>query len=168
MTMFFQSFVLTQALGLAALNAAMNGAYTWFLWRAEPQQALFGEGGIAFDLASTPVWIAALSTLFGVASIRKQLREGRVALPDRSLQMLAPRLPRNIPARAGVMAVLGALAFSLPIAMMLQSSGEDVISSEWAVGLKVALTVPLTLVIVPVVILTAVADVARRPAFKPA
>lgn len=166
MTTPFQSFVLTQALGLAALNAAMNGAYTWFLWRAEPQLALFGEGGVAFDLASTPVWIAALSTLFGVASIRKSLREGRVALPDRSLRALAPRLPQNILARAGVMAVLAALAFALPIAMMLQSSGADTIASEWAIGLKFALTVPLTLAIVPVVILSCVGDLERRrPAF---
>lgn len=155
----FQTFTLAQAISLAALNAACSGAYAWAMWRGQTDLPLFGPGGIAFDLASTPAWIAALSTLLGVASMRKRLRTGAVALPGLAVRILAPRLPQGIGVRAAVLTFVAAITFGLPIAMMLQASGAETVSPAIAVLIKIALTVPLTLAIVPLVSLTAVADI---------
>jgi hypothetical protein len=162
--MTFQTFVLAQATGVAAFNAFCNGAYTWFLWRTQPELPIFGAGGVGIDLASTPMWIAALSTLLGAPSVRKALRAGRVSLPSPGWRRVMPSLPSGLGARALVLALAAGAVFSAPTAMLLHISGLGPVPPESAVFLKVALTVPLSLIIVPLVVLSAVADVSPRRA----
>ena len=158
----FAKFVLVQACGIAAFNASINALYTWYLWRSRSLLTLFAENAIAFDLSSTPGWIAFLSTLLGTASIRRKLREGHVATPDMAVPGAFGVLPETIPARAAVAGLLSAVVLGLPVQSMLQASGLDAVALHEAVLLKVAITVPMSLAIVPLVILAALADVRAR------
>jgi hypothetical protein len=157
----FHRFVAGQALGIAALNCAMNAGYTWALWRPDDALPLFGEGGVAFDLASTPVWIAVLSTLLGSAAVRRQLRSGQVTPPAASAPSILAGLPTSIALRAVALGAVAAISLMLPIWLLFQASGLETLSLQAAVLTKVALTAPLTVLIVPLVILAALADVQR-------
>ncbi len=72
----FRSYVVKDALLIAAMNAAINAAYTWSLWRHATPLRLLGPEGIATDLATTPVVIALLSALLGTAVARRKLAGG--------------------------------------------------------------------------------------------
>lgn len=157
----FKKFVVIEAIGIAAFNAGINALYTWHLWRSHDPLTLFGENAVAFDLASTPVWIAVLSTLLGTAFIRQKLRDGRVVAPQMGAPLILGMLPSSIVLRALVLGAVGAVILSSPIWLMLQASTIDAISVAAAVLMKVAITVPLSLVIVPLVIHSALADVQR-------
>jgi hypothetical protein len=157
----FNKFVVTQALGTAGLNAGINAIYTWGLWRSLDPLTLFGENAIAFDLASTPVWIAALSTLLGTASIRQKLRDCRVAVPRTRAPAIFDKLPDAITLRAAVLGGVGAVVFGLSLRLLLHASGVDRLSLAAALVMKVAITVPLSLVIVPLIIFAALADVQK-------
>lgn len=162
MSVSFNRFVATQALGIAGMNAAINASYTWALWRGLQPLTLFGENAIAFDLASTPAWIAVLSTLLGTASIRAKLRDGRVALPLMRAPNVPQLLPHNIVLRSAVLGGIAAAVFGLLLHLLLKASAMATLSLAGAVGLKVVITVGLSLVLVPVVILAGLADVQQR------
>ena len=162
MTMSFNRFVATEAFSVAALNAGINASYTWWLWRTPDVLTFRGEGAIAFDLASTPVWIAMLSTLFGTASARRKLREGRVSSSEVQLASLLRVLPQGTPSRATALAIAAAALLSLPLWAILQIVAPEVLSLGAAVLTKVGITVLMSLVIVPLVILAALGDVGRE------
>lgn len=74
------------------------------------------------------------------------------------------RLPEAVLPRAVTAGLLSAGLLELPVRFLLQASGIDVIALHHAVLLRVVITVPMSLVIVPLVILAALADVRERPA----
>lgn len=164
MSVSFNRFVVTQALGIAGMNAAINASYTWALWRGLQPLTLFGENAIAFDLASTPVWIAVLSTLLGTASIRTKLRDGRVALPTMRAPSVFQLLPDNIVLRSAVLGGLAAAFLGMLLHLVLQASAVDTLSLAAAIGLKVVITVGLSFLLVPLVILAGLADVQQLSA----
>lgn len=161
----FDRFVVTQALGIAAFNAAINASYTFLLWRSKSILTLFTQNAIAFDLSSTSGWIAVLSTLLGTASIRAKLRDGRVAAPNLAVPGFLRLMPENILMRAVAAGFLSAVMLGLPVRLLLQAGGADVLALSDAVLLKVAITVPMSLVIVPLIIVAAVGDVRARRRF---
>lgn len=155
----FKKFVVAEALGIAAFNAGINASYTWWLWRSRDPLTLFGENAIALDLASTPVWIAVLSTLLGTVLIRQKLRDGRVVAPTMHAPAILDTLPCGIVLRAIVLGAVSAVVLGWPLWLMLQASAIGTLSLTAAVLVKVAITAPLSLLIVPLVILAALADV---------
>lgn len=166
MTIPFKTFVAVEAIGIAAMNAGINALYTWCLWRSRGPLPIQGVGGIAFDLASTPIWIAMLSTLLGTVMIRAKLRDGRVVVPAMRAPLVLDTLPAGVFARALVLGATAATVLGLPLWWALDASGFDEITLIAAVLTKVAITVPLSLAVVPLVILAGLADVqrSRRPA----
>jgi hypothetical protein len=158
MTMSFRRYVAIDAIALAALNASMNGAYTWLLWHARSDLTLNGEGGIAVDLAGTPVWIAVLATLLGTSAVRRKLWEGRVATPREAVPTIFSLLPFNVAGRAAAMSTFATIIFALPLWSALHTAHSGNLSIEFAVIAKVTITIVLTLVIVPLVILAALRD----------
>lgn len=161
----FGRFVVIQALGIAAMNTAINASYTWLLWRGRESLPLEGAGGIAFDLASTPVWIAVLSALLGTASIRAKLRDGRIGRPAMRPLPILGLLPRSVALRSVVLGAAAAIALALPLRWALQASGVEMLPLAVAILVKIAITAPLSLAIVPLVILAALSDMQRlRPA----
>ncbi len=162
----FRQFVLTQALGIAAVNAVINASYTFWLWAGPQPLTLFGAKGVAFDLASTPTWIAVLSTLLGTASIRQKLLDGRVVAPMMPVHALFDMVPRGIVLRAAILGASAVALLSLPMWVLLQASGMGSVDLGAAIGMKVALTVPFTFLIVPLVILMGLGDVQRMRVAK--
>lgn len=167
MAMPFRIFVAAQALGVTALNAATNATYTWWLWRDLGPVRLFGPDAIAYDLASTPLLIAVLSTLLGTASIHQSLRSGSVAVPAMRRAAVLQILPQGILARSALLGVVAAIALGVPVFELLQASGMDALPLGGAIALKVAITVPLSLLIVPLVVVAGLTDV-QRPVHQPA
>lgn len=158
----FGSYVVKDALLIAALNAAINAAYTWYLWRHAEPLRLFGPGGIAVDLATTPVVIALLSALLGTAVARRKLGDGRVAVgPGTHAPGVLRLLPRGVIARSVTLAAAAVVLLALPLLGLLPSWGDGALTLGAAVGTKVAITVAMSLLIVPVVIWAALADAQR-------
>lgn len=158
----FNRFVVTQALGIATFNAGINSFYTWALWRSKSTLTLFAENAIAFDLSSTAAWIAVLSTLLGTSAIRTKLRDGRVTTPAMRAAGHLHLLPKSILARAAVLGAAAGIVLGLPVWIMLGASGINEVSLTAAILTKVAITVPMSLLIVPLVILAGLADVQPR------
>ena len=100
--MHWKTYLIAQALGVAAFNTLCNAAYTAFLWRSEPVLSLDRIGA---DLAMTPVWIGLLSVLLGTPFVRMALADGRM-IREAKLRPhpLATILPRNLLVRAVAMA----------------------------------------------------------------
>ncbi len=71
----FRSYLARDAL-LAAANAAINAACTWYLWRHDKPLRLLGPDVVVADLATTPMVIALLSALLGTATARRKLGDG--------------------------------------------------------------------------------------------
>lgn len=159
----YTRFVIKEAALIAAFNAGVNALYTWWLWRLLDPLTLFAENGVGLDLATTPVFIGFVSTLLGTASLRRRLADGRVAAGTRAPPALR-LLPRSIAARSAVMAVGCGLALGSPLWTVLQLDANAALTLAEAIGTKVAITIALSLVIVPVVIATALADVQREDA----
>lgn len=155
----FQRFVITQSLGIATFNAGINALYTWGLWRSKSILTLFGENAIAFDLSSTSGWIAFLSTLLGTGAIRSKLRDGRVAAPRMRSTVPFDMLPRNIAARACILGLAGAIFLGAPVWLVLRASGIGDVSLSAAVLAKIAITLPMSFLIVPLIILAGLSDV---------
>ncbi len=164
MTQTFHRHVAVNASGIAALNATLNGLYTWLLWRSQGNLTLTGDAGIAFDLAGTPVWIAVLTTLMGTATIRGKLWEGRVASPSGAVPAAFSLLPFNIVGRATTLGAMAFVLLALPLWAALQAAGDGALTITFAVAAKIVLTLLLTFAIVPIVLLAAATDMqpARR------
>lgn len=162
--MTFRNYLLAQALGVAAFNTAVNAGYAWFLWGGREHLSTGTASHlpldmIGTDLAMTPIWIGLLSVLLGTPFIRKAFADGTVlratgVRPHRALR----RLPRSIPVRAVVVAILCALALAIPLSLLLPAFGDGTLSSSGAVGTKIIITVVSSLVIVPFVVYSAARD----------
>lgn len=161
MAISFNRFVVTQAIAIAAFNAGANASYTWWLWRSRDVLPLNGAGNISVDLATTPAVIAVLSALLGTVFIRQKLRDGRVVAPAIALPAAFSAAPYGLLQRAVVFGLAAAVTLGMPLWIMLQTSGIDTLPLADAVLAKVAITFVLSLLIVPLVILAALADVQR-------
>ncbi len=161
MAISFNRFVVTQAVVIAAFNAGINASYTWWLWNPRDALPLSGAGNIGIDLAITPVVIAMLSALLGTVFIRQKLRDGRVAAPAVALPAAFYAAPYGLVQRTVVFGLVAAVMLSMPLWMMLQASGIDTLPLADAVLTKVAITMMMSLLIVPLIILAALADVQR-------
>lgn len=157
--MTFRDYLILQAFGAAAFNAAMNAGCTWFLWGGEPQLPL---GTIAADLAMTPIWIGLLSVLLGTAFTRRAFANGTM-LRDSAITPPAflQWLPRTILSRSLVVAALCAVSFALPLSLLLPLMGDGMLTPAGAIGTKVILTVGFSVLIVPLVIFATTTDIGR-------
>lgn len=157
----FNRFVVTQAVVIAVFNACANASYTWWLWSSREVLPLSGADNIGVDLGMTPVFIAVLSTLLGTMAIRQKLRDGRVAAPPIALPAAFHAAPHGLVQRTIVFGLVAAAVLGLPLWTTLQASGIDALPLAGAVLSKVAITVTMSLLIVPLVVLAALADVQR-------
>lgn len=158
----YSRFVAREAAAVAALNAGINASYTAFLWRSLDPLTLFGANGVATDLATTPMFIAFLSTIFGTAAVRKKLSGRHVTVGKRDrAPALFQLFPSAILGRAGVLAIACGVLLAAPLWSFLLVLGDATLTLGQAVGVKVAITVLLSLVIVPIVVTAGLADVQR-------
>lgn len=154
--MTWKTYLVTQALGVAAFNAICNAGYTWLLWRGEN---VLAYESIGTDLALTPAWIALLSVLLGTPFIRKTLADGRmIREAGVTAHRFAHLVPHGLVQRAVTAAVLCVVVFAIPLALILPLLGDGPFTLAGAVGTKVAITVAFSLVIVPLVVIVAAAD----------
>ncbi len=162
MTMSFRRYVTLDVVGIATMNCIINASYVGWLWRASASLPLAGTAGIAFDLAATPVWIAVLTTLFGTGAVQRKLWEGRFREPGGRIPGMFQLLPSNILWRAGAMGVLAGSLFALPLWLALQAAPMETLPIEQAIATKVALTALFSTLIVPLVVIAAIADMRSR------
>lgn len=161
--MTFRSYLLAQSFGVAAFNIVANAGYTWFLWGGRtplpPGTPHLPLDRIGSDLAMTPIWIGLLSVLLGTAFIRRAFETGTM-LQDADLRPLPALgwLPRSILLRAGVMAALCALAFALPLSMILPLIGDGILTPADAIGTKAILTFVFSVMVVPLVVYATIGD----------
>lgn len=158
----FKTYLLREAILIATMNAAINAAYTWWLWRKLDPVPLAGKGGVALDLALTPVVIASLSVLIGTGMARRKLASGRVAAAGSRSHPVFRRLPQALAARAAVAAGLTGILLALPLWFLLPLAGDGLLTRFAASGTKVVITLALSLLIVPVVTMAALSDVQSR------
>lgn len=153
----WKTYLIAQALGVAAFNTLCNAAYTAWLWRGESVLSLDRIGA---DLAMTPIWIGLLSVLLGTPFVRKSLADGRMVGEARLRpHPLAAMLPRNLIARGIAIAALCAMIFALPLALALPMLGDGLLTPAAAIGSKTVITIAFSLIIVPVVACATLADV---------
>lgn len=158
----FSTYLLREAILIATANAAINAAYTGWLWRSLDPVPLTGEGGVVLDLALTPVVIAVLSVLIGTGLARRKLASGRVAVGKLPVFLLLHRLPQGVAARAAVAAGVTGVLFALPFWFLLPLGGDGLLTPFEASGTKVVITLALSLLIVPIVTMAALADMQRN------
>jgi hypothetical protein len=155
----YSRFIAREAVAVAALNAGINASYTALLWRSLDPLTLFGASGVAADLATTPMFIGLLSTIFGTAAIRKKLASGRVTVGERDqAPAVFQLLPSAVIARALVLAIACGILFAAPLWSLLVVTGDATLTLGRAVGVKVGITILLSLVIVPIVVMAGLAD----------
>lgn len=154
--MTFRNYLIAQAFGVAAFNATANAGYTWFLWGG---QTHLSPAAVATDLATTPIWIGLLSVLLGTIFIRRAFADGTM-LREAGVRShpILQWLPRSILIRAILVASLCALAFALPLSLILPYIADDVLTPSVAISAKVILTLLFSLLIVPLVIYVTTAD----------
>ena len=157
----FNRFVATQATAIAAFNAVINASLAWWLWGPRATLPLGGVGNIGVDLAATPAVIAVLSVPLGTHFIRQKLRDGRVAAPRSAVPGVFHAAPYGLIPRTVVFGLVAATLLSLPLWTALQSSGIPALSLAEAILAKAGITVAFSILIVPLVILAALADVQR-------
>lgn len=119
MAISLRKYVAIDAIGIATLNAVINGGYTWWLRRSPDLLSLYGENGIALDLAATPVWIAVLTTLLGTAAVRRKVWEGRIEGPRFTMPAILHRLPFAAVPRAAIFGAAAAVSLALPLWLAL-------------------------------------------------
>ncbi|AOH83271.1 hypothetical protein AWL63_04080 [Sphingomonas panacis] len=161
--MTWKTYLIAQALGVAAFNAVCNAGYTAYLWQA-PVLPLETIGA---DLAMTPIWIGLLSVLLGTPFVRKALAGGRM-MEEAGLRAprLAKMLPRNLVLRAITAAALCAVLFSLPLALLMPALGDGLLTQADAIGGKVILTIAFSLILVPLVAYATIADMPATEATR--
>ncbi|CAH1689167.1 conserved membrane hypothetical protein [Hyphomicrobiales bacterium] len=152
----WKTYLIAQALGVAAFNTLCNAAYTVYLWRGE---AVLSLDRIGADLAMTPIWIGLLSVLLGTPFTRKALADGRM-IREAKLRAhpLAIRLPRNLAVRAIAFAALCARILAIPLALVLPMLGDGLLTPGAAIGSKAILTIAFSLIIVPLAAYATIAD----------
>lgn len=155
----FHRHVTQNALAMAILNAAMNASYTAYLWWGHTPLSLFDESRVALDLVNTPMVIALLSTLFGTTGARDRLWDGRVSMAGAEAPQLLRWLPNGVVLRSVALAALAGVLLAWPMWLAIGMSGVTTVPLVMAVGLKVLITIVMTLAIVPVVMLAALSDV---------
>lgn len=164
--MTFHRYLIAQTFGVAAFNAIANVCYTWFLWGgrtplpvATPYLSLDRIGG---DLAMTLIWIGLLSVLLGTTFIRRAFADGTMLSEARMRSNLVSRwLPRSIPLRSMVAAMLCAFVFALPLSLILPSIGDGMLTPADAISLKALMTIVFSLIIVPLVVYATIHDAER-------
>lgn len=155
--MTWTTYIRSQALGMAAVNALCNASHTWFLWRDE---SMLRFDAVGADLSMTPIWIGLLSVLLGTPFIRKSLAGGRM-IRDAGIRPhpLAVVLPKNVLLRNVVVATSCALLFAVPLALVLPLLGDGMLTAAYAVATKIVITIAFSVIIVPIVIHATVRDV---------
>lgn len=111
---------------------------------------------------SSPIFIGVLSTVGGLAGIRRKMSEGRIDAVDLRAPAVLALLPSDILSRAAVIGLACAVLLAAPLWGVLTLHGEASLTLGHAVALKVATTALLSLVIVPVIVASALSDVQRR------
>ncbi|WP_336969824.1 hypothetical protein [Sphingobium aromaticiconvertens] len=159
----WKTYLIAQALGVAAFNAVCNASYAAYLWQAP----VLSLDRIGVDLAMTPIWIGLLSVLFGTPFVRKALADGRM-MQEAKLRapLLAMLLPRNLVLRAITAAALCAVLFSFPLALLLPWLGDGLLTQADAIGGKVIITIAFSLILVPLVAYATIADMPATEAVR--
>lgn len=161
----WKTWLIAQALGVAAFNTLCNMAYTALLWSSEPVLSLDRIGA---DLAMTPIWIGLLSVLLGTPFIRKVLADGRMIREAKlSPHPLAAMLPRNLLVRSLAIAVTCAAILALPLSLLLPMLGDGLLTPGTAIGSKAIITIAFSLVVVPLVAYATIADIPAEEDMRP-
>jgi hypothetical protein len=154
-------FVIQETAIAALINMSINAGYTYWLWRSHPYLSVSGEFPIGYDLALTPFFIGLLATWFGTAGLRKRAPRDLLMAHAVSLSDIFGALPYGVLIKGGLIGTAAAGIFGVPLWLMLPLFGDGVISIVDACLLKTVITLALSVVLVPVVALSAVADVNR-------
>ena len=113
-----------------AVNAAFSAAFAFLVFGGRTEIGLWGPGGLALDFAPQTFVIAMMSVLVPAALTRRRLRSGMLA-PVKG----ASRLPRNLPARA--------LVIALPATLLLGAAATALLAATWTGPLTFGAALPL-------------------------
>lgn len=92
-----KAYVRSQEIGPVLGNIIINPLLAWLGNRKMESVTLFGDHGIILDTAFTALIASLLVTLFAVSGVRRDLKAGRITVPEQVLRPASPlfHLPRN-------------------------------------------------------------------------
>ncbi len=115
-----KTYLRTQEIGPVIGNMICNPLLAWLGNRDMEGVALFGDHGLIIDTAITSIVASLLVTLFAVSGVRRDLKAGRIAVPEEMARpkSLLVRLPQNawafgLAIGVGIALVLGSLTLAV-------------------------------------------------------
>lgn len=126
------------------INAVLSALFFWIVFRGVDPVPTWGVGNWVFDFVPQSFMIALMSTLVPGALTGKAIRTGRITAHG------APgKLPGNLFARAGLLAVMSAVIGTGLIALAVAAIGVLMVPAGVALTLKVVYGAVLALVVTP-------------------
>jgi hypothetical protein len=155
----YRKYLIGQGVAGAAINAILNAAIGWGLYRELSRVPLRGQQSIAADILATSLLLPILVCLIGTPLIRAEVRKGRLPAAD----WLGPdrgsfRLPRQLLLRALALGVLCALLIAPAMIWLLNSLGLDGLEFGPFLAFKAGYAAALAAVVTPMVAAFALRD----------
>ena len=153
-----QRYVRTETGIGVVLNILVSALFAWAVVPKPPGViAMWGLGGIAFDLVPTTFMIVFMTSIALGLLTAKRLRDGKVSPMPRAAAGLAGRLPASVPGRAITLALIGC-ATLLPLTVLgLILLGVESMALWPFVAFKAAYGVVVALVFMPPLLVSALA-----------
>ncbi len=164
----YRKYLIGQSVAGAAINAILNAAIGWGLYRELSRVPLRGQQSIAADILATSRLLPILVCLIGTPLIRAELRKARLPAADwvgRDREFF--RLPRRLLLRALTLGVLCALLIGPPVIWLLNSLGLDGLEFGPFLAFKAGFAAALAALVTPIVAAFALRDGLYVPGGSP-
>jgi lysylphosphatidylglycerol synthetase-like protein (DUF2156 family) len=155
----YRRYLIGQSVVGAAINAILNAAIGWGLYRELSRVPLRGQQSIAADIIATSLLLPILVCLIATPLIRAEVRKARLPAAD----WVGParrsfRLPRRLLFRALTLGVLCALLIAPAVIWLLNSLGLDGLEFGPFLAFKGGFAAALAAVVTPIVAAFALRD----------
>jgi hypothetical protein len=164
----YRKYLIGQSVAGAAINAILNAAIGWGLYRELSLVPLRGQQSIAADVLATSFLLPILVCLIATPLIRAEVRKGRLPAADWAGPDRVPfRLPRRLLLRALALGVPCALLIGPAVIWLLNSLGLEGLRFGQFLAFKAGFAAALAAVVTPIVAAFALRDGLYAPDISP-
>lgn len=152
-------YIVTETLISMVVNAAFSAAFALLVFGGRSDIDLWGPSGLALDFAPQTFTIALMSVLVPSALVRRRIRSG--TLPPATGE--PSRLPRNLLARALLMALLATVSLGGAATVLLAAFWPGPLAFASVLPLKIAYGALVALAVTPLALRAALPDRGMEP-----
>jgi hypothetical protein len=141
-----RAYLVKETLISIAINSVLSALFVWLVFGRAQIVPVSGAGGLSLDFLPQTFMISLMSVLVPSLLTRKRRRAGAVE----GCEPVLPWLPRNLPLRALLIAVMATILFSGAATLLLNAVVEDSLTMASVWPMKIAYGALIAVIVTPI------------------